>query len=116
MKSMYIDYGLTVAFCFYNLSSIINGLVYYDQFALLSTRNLLLVVLGTIILIAGVWAVSLQSVDVGPYTAEPDSEASSALDVAVADDDETSALAPLVSGLMNTIPKWRLNEVKVPKV
>jgi magnesium transporter len=47
-----------VAFCFYNLSSIINGLIYFDQFSLLSTAHLLLVVLGMAILLTGVWIVS----------------------------------------------------------
>lgn len=47
-----------MAFCFYNLSSIINGLVYFDQFGLLSTAHLLLVILGIVILLAGVWIVS----------------------------------------------------------
>ncbi|PVF93497.1 hypothetical protein CPB86DRAFT_742502, partial [Serendipita vermifera] len=49
-----------LAFCFYNLSSIFNGLVYYDQFALLSALKLGLVMLGMTILLAGVWAVSMQ--------------------------------------------------------
>ncbi|PSS37753.1 hypothetical protein PHLCEN_2v446 [Hermanssonia centrifuga] len=47
-----------LAFCFYNLSSIINGLVYFDQFSLLSTAHLLFVILGMTILLAGVWIVS----------------------------------------------------------
>lgn len=48
-----------MAFCFYNLSSIINGLVYFDQFSLLSTTHLCLVLAGMVILLAGVWIVSL---------------------------------------------------------
>ncbi|EGG03447.1 uncharacterized protein MELLADRAFT_65591 [Melampsora larici-populina 98AG31] len=48
-----------LAFCFYNLSSIITSLVYYDQFKLLSDLQVGLIVLGTIILLAGVWIVSL---------------------------------------------------------
>ncbi|EIN13754.1 hypothetical protein PUNSTDRAFT_109938 [Punctularia strigosozonata HHB-11173 SS5] len=48
-----------LAFCFYNLSSIFNGLVYFDQFSLLSTRNLLLVILGIAVLLGGVWVVSI---------------------------------------------------------
>ncbi|KAH9824974.1 hypothetical protein DFH28DRAFT_1091439 [Melampsora americana] len=48
-----------LAFCFYNLSSIITSLVYYDQFKLLSDLQIGLIVLGTIILLAGVWIVSL---------------------------------------------------------
>ena len=47
-----------VAFCFYNLSSIVNGLIYFDQFSMLSTTHLLLVMLGMVILLAGVWIVS----------------------------------------------------------
>jgi len=34
------------AFCFYNLSSIVNGLVYFDQFTLISPPHLGLVVVG----------------------------------------------------------------------
>ncbi|TFK57080.1 hypothetical protein OE88DRAFT_1715847 [Heliocybe sulcata] len=60
-----------LAFCFYNLSSIINGLMYYDQFSLLSTLKLCLVSLGIVILLAGVWVVSVYAgaggVDVGPW-------------------------------------------------
>ncbi|EKM61053.1 uncharacterized protein PHACADRAFT_204202 [Phanerochaete carnosa HHB-10118-sp] len=47
-----------LAFCFYNLSSIVNGLIYFNQFQLLSTTHLLLVVLGIVVLLAGVWIVS----------------------------------------------------------
>ncbi|KAE9408081.1 hypothetical protein BT96DRAFT_873670 [Gymnopus androsaceus JB14] len=49
------------AFCFYNLSSIVNGLVYYDQFALITPLHLGLVALGMIILLVGVWVVSIQA-------------------------------------------------------
>ncbi|KAG8781348.1 hypothetical protein FRC16_002884 [Serendipita sp. 398] len=49
-----------LAFCFYNLSSIFNGLVYYDQLALLSTFKLCMVLLGITVLLLGVWAVSMQ--------------------------------------------------------
>lgn len=61
-----------MAFCLYNLSSIINGLVYFDQFSALSTLNLLLVMLGMIILLAGVWVVSFppggnRGIDVGTW-------------------------------------------------
>lgn len=47
-----------LAFCFYNLSSIINGLVYFNEFSALSTTKLLLVSLGIVVLLAGVWIVS----------------------------------------------------------
>ncbi|EPQ60636.1 hypothetical protein GLOTRDRAFT_135286 [Gloeophyllum trabeum ATCC 11539] len=63
-----------LAFCFYNLSSIVNGLVYYDQFSLLSTLQLLLVSLGIVVLLAGVWVVSVYAgaggVDVGTWNEE----------------------------------------------
>ena len=57
-----------MAFCFYNLSSIVNGLIYFDQVSLLSASHLLLVTVGIVILLGGVWAVSLQAVDVGTWT------------------------------------------------
>jgi magnesium transporter len=57
-----------VAFCFYNLSSIVNGLVYFDQVSLLPTSHLLLVILGIFILLGGVWAVSLQAVNVDTWS------------------------------------------------
>jgi magnesium transporter len=59
MLSTYLIISDLVAFCFYNLSSIFNGLVYFDQFSFLSTRNLLLVVLGIVVLLGGVWVVSI---------------------------------------------------------
>ncbi|KAG8749046.1 hypothetical protein FRC12_013602 [Ceratobasidium sp. 428] len=49
-----------LAFCFYNLSSIVNGLVYFDQISMLSALQLTLVILGIFILLGGVWAVSIQ--------------------------------------------------------
>ena len=44
-----------------------NGLVYFDQVSLLSTAHLLLVILGIFILLGGVWAVSLQAVNVDTW-------------------------------------------------
>lgn len=58
----------SVAFCFYNLSSIVNGLIYFDQISLLSTTHLLLVILGIFILLGGVWAVSLQAVNIDTWS------------------------------------------------
>ncbi|KAF9056155.1 hypothetical protein BJ165DRAFT_1522098 [Panaeolus papilionaceus] len=62
------------AFCFYNLSSIVNGLVYFDQISLIKPLHLGLVVLGIVILLGGVWVVSIQSggggVDVGSWNEE----------------------------------------------
>jgi len=65
-----------VAFCFYNISSIVNGLVYFDQVSLLPTSHLLLVTLGIVILLGGVWAVSLQAVNVGTWTSSDDVDVS----------------------------------------
>lgn len=50
-----------LAFCFYNLSSMISGLIYYDQLDALSSLQIGLVTLGTVILLAGVWIVSLRA-------------------------------------------------------
>lgn len=50
-----------LAFCFYNLSSIISGLIYYDQWSLLSNLQFGLVGFGTAVLLAGVWVVSIQA-------------------------------------------------------
>ncbi|KAH9004016.1 hypothetical protein EDB86DRAFT_2798160 [Lactarius hatsudake] len=61
-----------LAFCFYNISSIVNGLVYFDQVSLLPTANILLVTVGILILLGGVWAVSLQAVNVGTWSGEDD--------------------------------------------
>ena len=63
-----------MAFCFYNISSIVNGLVYFDQVSLLPTSHLLLITLGIFILLGGVWAVSLQAVNVGTWSGEDDDD------------------------------------------
>ena len=65
----------SAAFCFYNLSSIVNGLVYFNQFSLIPPLHLWLVSLGIFILLCGVWIVSIQpgsrgGVDVGPWSEE----------------------------------------------
>ncbi|KZV82046.1 hypothetical protein EXIGLDRAFT_779031 [Exidia glandulosa HHB12029] len=73
-----------LAFCFYNLSSIINSLIYFDQLALLSTSHLLLVVLGIFVLLSGVGALSLREhgIELGTWT-----EGGEALDAAIVDVD-----------------------------
>ncbi|KAI0275071.1 hypothetical protein BC834DRAFT_850873 [Gloeopeniophorella convolvens] len=66
------------AFCSYNLSSIVNSLIYFDQVSLLPTSYLLLVIAGIIILLGGVWAVSFQAVnedDVSLVEAEAEADA-----------------------------------------
>lgn len=68
-----------VAFCFYNLSSIVNGLVYFDQLSLIPWSHLALVGLGIVILLGGVWIVSFNSggggVNVGTWRDENSDEA-----------------------------------------
>ncbi|KAG8904690.1 hypothetical protein FRB99_001331 [Tulasnella sp. 403] len=54
-----------LAFCFYNVSSIINGLIYYNQLDALTSLQLGLVILGIAVLLAGVWAVSIQTDEEG---------------------------------------------------
>ena len=49
------------AFCLYNVSSIVNGLVYFDQFSLITSLHLGLVSVGIAVLLAGVWVVSIHS-------------------------------------------------------
>jgi hypothetical protein len=61
-----------VAFCFYNVSSIVNGLVYFDQVSLLPTSHLLLVTVGIVVLLGGVWAVSLQAVMIDTWSGGED--------------------------------------------
>ncbi|KAI0001613.1 hypothetical protein BJV77DRAFT_968851 [Russula vinacea] len=69
-----------LAFCFYNLSSIVNGLVYFDQVSLLPTSHLLLVTVGIIVLLGGVWAVSLQAVIVDTWSGGEDADEEGAVD------------------------------------
>ncbi|KAL9931933.1 hypothetical protein V8E36_009248 [Tilletia maclaganii] len=52
---------MPLAFCFYNTASIALGLVYFDQLGALAWWNICLVILGTILLLTGVWVVSLHS-------------------------------------------------------
>lgn len=67
-----------MAFCFYNLSSIVNGLVYFDQFSLIPWNHLGLVGLGIVVLLGGVWIVSFNSggggVNVGTWRDEDSDE------------------------------------------
>jgi len=50
-----------LAFCFYNMSSIVNGLVYFNQLAELKPLHLTLMIVGMLILLGGVWAISFPS-------------------------------------------------------
>ncbi|KXN90019.1 hypothetical protein AN958_05024 [Leucoagaricus sp. SymC.cos] len=62
------------AFCFYNISSIVNGLVYFNQVQLIEPLHLTLVSVGIVVLLGGVWAVSIHSegggIDVGTWSEE----------------------------------------------
>jgi len=48
-----------LAFCFYNVSSITLGLVYFNDAAYLPWLSVSMIVLGTVFLLAGVWTISL---------------------------------------------------------
>ncbi|WVN88600.1 uncharacterized protein L203_103811 [Cryptococcus depauperatus CBS 7841] len=70
-----------LAFCFFNLSSIFGGLVFYNQFHQLSKAQIVLVSLGTAILLLGVWIVSSiqpEGVEVGTWV-EDGSDSSSVM-------------------------------------
>jgi magnesium transporter len=86
---------IKVAFCFYNLSSIVNGLVYFDQFGLIPWQHLLLVASGIIVLLGGVWIVSINSggggVDVGTWPEAGEADADSVFDTR---DVETGVIVP----------------------
>ncbi|KZO93441.1 hypothetical protein CALVIDRAFT_539889 [Calocera viscosa TUFC12733] len=63
-----------LAFCMFNISSILDSLIYFDQFRRLSALQLSMILLGTFLLLAGVWILSLQSskgVQLGTGLAEP---------------------------------------------
>lgn len=49
-----------LAFCFYNTSSIALGLVYFDQVSSISPASLTLVIVGIVVLLAGVFIVSMK--------------------------------------------------------
>ncbi|WVF71370.1 hypothetical protein IAT40_006174 [Kwoniella sp. CBS 6097] len=74
LQLVYLNYSLTfaspalicpLAFCFFNLSSIFDGLVFYDQFDRLRTYQIVLVSLGVAVLLLGVWVVSAVQPDAG---------------------------------------------------
>ncbi|WFC99782.1 hypothetical protein MYAM1_002527 [Malassezia yamatoensis] len=48
-----------LAFCFYNISSITLGLVYFDELGQLSWSHVASICLGTALLLCGVWVISL---------------------------------------------------------
>lgn len=105
------SHGILAAFCFYNLSSIVNGLVYFDQFSLIPPLHLCLVVLGIIVLLGGVWVVSIQSggggVDVGIWNEE--GVKLSGEDIALyTESEDTESEAPLSAA--EVVPMTRQSE------
>lgn len=107
LQLVYLNYSLTfaspalicpLAFCFFNLSSIFgesallccptvvadavtqDGLVFYDQFGRLAVYQIVLVSLGVLVLLIGVWVVSAiqptgqGGVDLGTWAEEEDDE------------------------------------------
>ncbi|KAI6047632.1 hypothetical protein EDC04DRAFT_2619307 [Pisolithus marmoratus] len=79
----YINQGLRLAdpafvcpsaFCFYNFSSILNGLVYFDQLRHLPAQNVILVAIGMIILLGGVWTISAEAGVEHVWLDQPDEE------------------------------------------
>lgn len=88
--------SFSAAFCFYNVSSIVNGLVYYNQISLITPLHLCLVTAGMIILLGGVWVVSIHSggggVDVGIWAGEDEENVVS--DATEGNDPEVSSTSP----------------------
>ncbi|KAL7421954.1 hypothetical protein Q5752_003726 [Cryptotrichosporon argae] len=100
LQLVYLNYSLEfaspalicpLAFCFFNLASIFDGLVYYDQFGRLAPYQIALVSIGVGILLVGVWIVSAVEptgaggVEVGTWAedealSEPDVEAADELE------------------------------------
>jgi hypothetical protein len=67
LQLVYLNYSLAfaspalicpLAFCFYNLASIFDGLIFYDQFGRLATHQIVLMSIGVAVLLVGVWVVS----------------------------------------------------------
>lgn len=97
-----------LAFCFYNLSryalapqlrslalvlihggsSIVSGLIYYNQWSLMSALQGSMVTLGTAVLLAGVWVVSVREDPVRGTVAEDQVEVTDPLALESDDEDE----------------------------
>lgn len=67
LQLIYLNYSLAfaspalicpLAFCFFNMASIFDGLIFYDQFGRLATYKIVLMSVGVAILLVGVWVVS----------------------------------------------------------
>lgn len=92
-----------LAFCFYNLSSILNGLVYYDQVRLLSALQIGLVVLGTAVLLSGVWVVSIRAGSPAPgLRDDEEEEVRSVGDIEAGSEVEATERTPLIGSTATT--------------
>ncbi|CUA76662.1 hypothetical protein RSOLAG22IIIB_02129 [Rhizoctonia solani] len=92
-----------LAFCSYNLSSIINGLIYFDQIAELTGLQLSLVITGIVVLLGGVWALSVQQgggIKEGAWVEEDADEAEVERNLALRDTFSGSehSLEPILDG------------------
>ncbi|PKI84628.1 hypothetical protein MVES_001564 [Malassezia vespertilionis] len=70
-----------LAFCFYNISSITLGLVYFDEFSFLGWLDIAFVTLGTALLLWGVWVISLQHTEQEAAPEEVDALAESPVQI-----------------------------------
>lgn len=92
-----------LAFCFYNLSGILNGLVYYDQVKLLSGLQIGLVVLGTAVLLTGVWVVSIRAGSPGPSSQVDDEDDSATVVDEEAADHAATETTPLIGSTSSRV-------------
>ncbi|CAE6510699.1 unnamed protein product [Rhizoctonia solani] len=98
-----------LAFCSYNLSSIINGLVYFDQIAELTGLQLSLVGTGIVVLLGGVWALSVQQgggIKEGAWVEEVADEAEVERSLALRDafNGSEHSLEPILDGARPVAP------------
>lgn len=58
LKSVSTSVLYPLVFCVYNITSIGNGLIFYDQWAIVSRTQAIMIFLGTILVVCGVFALS----------------------------------------------------------
>ncbi|KAF7327922.1 hypothetical protein MKEN_00372200 [Mycena kentingensis (nom. inval.)] len=85
------------AFCFYNVSSIVNGLVYFNQFSLIPPLHLGLVSLGIAVLLGGVWVVSIQTTPEDSWSDEDSAGSESETQSVTRVDEEREIERPVLS-------------------
>ncbi|GAA5930134.1 hypothetical protein JCM1841_002322 [Sporobolomyces salmonicolor] len=93
-----------LAFCFYNSSSIASGLIYYNQWDDLSGLQIGLVGLGIVVLLAGVWVVSLKS----------GTGADKGAGVELRESEDTEAEEPWTDGTFSTEPEPEEDDADQP--